>query len=358
MREGLTRGLVMGSFWSWTLGAALAAVTLAVPGTAPATDGRREINQAVVVAAGGFPYVISTRGSYVLTGDLTPPADVIGIRVDADDVAIDLNGFAIRGNLSCVPGSCTGSGPSRGIGVPAAPTTNGRRCTVRNGSITGINGTAIELRDRAFVDAVTISDTFFNGMTLGPNSMATRNRVTAIGRSGLLLGAGSGYGQNVIAQTGLFFAFGSVSGGKSMGGNVCDDGRCPGARRFYLTPGALPGNQALTACDAGFHMASRWELQQLSTLRYDASRGFVHGGLSDQLPGPPSNEAGWIRVGMPPLVSNSPAFANCNAWQSGSNADYGTFANLIASEPTLAGSFTLGATRCNISFNVWCIEDD
>lgn len=338
-------------------GAALVLLaTFSAPGTIQAGDGRREISQAGVLAAGGFPFVISSPGSYVLTSDLAPPANVIGIQIEADDVAIDMNGFAIRGNLVCVPGSCTGSGPSKGIGVPATPLTNGRRCTVRNGTISGINGTAIELRDQAFVDAVVVSNTFFLGISLGPNSLATRNRISAVGRSGLFLGAGSGYAENVITATGQFFAFGSVLGGKPVGPNVCHDGRCPGGRRFYLTPAPFPGNQALTACDAGFHMASRWELQQVSTLRYDSVRGDGLAAANDQLPGPLTGRPGWIRTGS--LATTNAVGANCNAWQSATAGHDGTHATLSASVPAPEGSFSLGETDCAFSLRVWCIEDD
>jgi hypothetical protein len=229
---------------------------------------------------------------------------------------------------------------------------------VRNGSILGINGSAVVLRDEALVDALSVSNTSTHGIVLGPRSLATRNRITAVGRSGLFLGAGSGYGQNVIASTGQFFTFGSVFGGKPVGGNVCDDGLCPGARRFYLTTASYPGNVAPLGCDPGFHMASRWELQQVSTLRYDAVRGYAHPSINDQVPGPPSNQAGWIRVGMPQTSTSTIGFANCNAWQSQDASAFGTFANLIAAIPTTEGSFTLGTSSCDDLLRVWCIEDD
>ncbi len=337
------------------LGALLAAI-LATPSTSPAADGRREISQASILAAGGFPYVISAPGSYVLTSDLAPPPDVIGIRVDADDVNVDLNGFAIRGSLVCVPGSCSGTGPSGGISVPTSPLTNGRRCSVRSGTIAGINGSAINLRDEAFVDAVSVSNTFFHGIILGPRSLATRNRITAVGRSGLLLGAGSGYGQNVVSLTGLFLAFGSVSGGKPVGGNVCDDGRCPGARRFYLTQNTVNGAGPLSACDAGFHMASRWEIEDPSSLRYDTLRGFVYP-TSDQGVGPPAYAEGWVRTGFYVGTATGASFANCGFWTNGSSGE-GTLAQLLGGAPPPPNPWSLTSATCSSSRNVWCVEDD
>ncbi len=59
-----------------------------------AADGVIEINQATVEANGGFPYVISEPGSYKLTGHLSV-LNTTAIEVRADDVTLDLNGFAI-----------------------------------------------------------------------------------------------------------------------------------------------------------------------------------------------------------------------------------------------------------------------
>src|SRR5262245_30660355 len=66
-------------------------------GGARAVDGVIEINDASILAAGGYPGVIGVPGSYVLTGNLTPPPGANGINVLAPDVTLDLNGFAITG---------------------------------------------------------------------------------------------------------------------------------------------------------------------------------------------------------------------------------------------------------------------
>ena len=48
-------------------------------------------------------------------------------------------------------------------------------------------------------------------------------------------------------------------------------------RRFYLTKNQLQGNQAINACASGYHMASYWEIHDLSTLQYDTSLGVGSG---------------------------------------------------------------------------------
>ena len=83
-------------------GLAAAALTAALTFTLQAADGVTEINQALIEASGGFPYEITQPGSYLLTGNLTvPDADTTAIRVEATDVTLDLNGFAIIGPVQC-----------------------------------------------------------------------------------------------------------------------------------------------------------------------------------------------------------------------------------------------------------------
>ena len=83
----------------------LLAIALA-PACAFAIDGQVLINQSTVMAAGGFPYVISQPGSYKLSGNLTMTTTASGnyapLGVDAaiviasSDVILDLNGFTIQ----------------------------------------------------------------------------------------------------------------------------------------------------------------------------------------------------------------------------------------------------------------------
>ena len=117
---------------------------LIVPMIANATDGVIEINQAKVNAAGGLPYVISQPGSYRLTSNLTQAdANVTVIQINANDVTLDLNGFAIIGPNSCTwqisSTVCSASGT--GVGVAS----NALLVTVKNGSLNGIGGDGIVL---------------------------------------------------------------------------------------------------------------------------------------------------------------------------------------------------------------------
>lgn len=71
--------------------------------TALAVDGQVLINQSTVMAAGGFPYIISQPGSYKLSGNLTMNTTQngnyngldIAILINANNVTLDLNGFSL-----------------------------------------------------------------------------------------------------------------------------------------------------------------------------------------------------------------------------------------------------------------------
>jgi len=120
---------------SYLVVSAIALLGLKAP--AVAADGVIEINQEIVTAAGGFPFVISQSGSYMLTGDLTPPANTSGIAIDTSNVTLDLNGFSIIG-----PGSGSGGSAFNGVGIQARASglTN---LTVRNGTVRGMSLTGV-----------------------------------------------------------------------------------------------------------------------------------------------------------------------------------------------------------------------
>ena len=66
-----------------------------VPCCALAVDGVVLINSSTVMAAGGFPYIVSQPGSYKLSGNLTPPVNTNAINITASFVTLDLGGFTV-----------------------------------------------------------------------------------------------------------------------------------------------------------------------------------------------------------------------------------------------------------------------
>jgi len=90
-----------------------------------ASDGVFEINADCAVVgcfdgdSAGYPVTISESGSYRLTGNLTTTnVDTTLIRVVADNVTIDLNGFSLSGPVTCsgAQTACSSSGDGVGIG--------------------------------------------------------------------------------------------------------------------------------------------------------------------------------------------------------------------------------------------------
>ena len=103
---------------------------LALNPEARAAEGALEINP-LCVASGcfagdnpGFPVEIASPGHYVLTGNLdvtgeSSPENVtaIRVRVSGSNSTLDLNGFTIRGPVSCSGGPpVTGCSPAVGSG--------------------------------------------------------------------------------------------------------------------------------------------------------------------------------------------------------------------------------------------------
>lgn len=163
------------------------ALVLGMAYSATARDGAREINQAAALRgsvtpgdAPGFPVTLSEAGSYVLTGSLTVTSiDETAIRVDADDVSVDLNGFGLEGPVSCqFAGAnldCGVAGTGTGIEVVAGH----RRHAVRDGSVHGFGGRGLVLGDECRVEKLLLSENGGGGARVGDcvvrNVLASRN---------------------------------------------------------------------------------------------------------------------------------------------------------------------------------------
>ena len=131
-----------------------------------------------------------------------------------------------------------------------------------------------------------------------------------------------------------------------------------GPRKFYLTQTTHDGSQALTACAAGYHMASLWEILDPSNLSYDTGLGFT---TADSGSGPPS-QPGWIRTGVGPSSGSANAgLANCRAWTSADPLDGGTFVGLTntwdSAAVTVVSPWRATAIGCNNGTRVWCVQD-
>jgi hypothetical protein len=120
----------------------VAAAMAMIPACVFGVDGVVLINQATVMAAGGFPYTISQPGSYRLSGNLTvPDANTTAIFMNNDNITLDLNGFNILGPTVCVGVPVTSCSPTgTGYGVDFG---RRRNISVRNGSVRGMGSVGI-----------------------------------------------------------------------------------------------------------------------------------------------------------------------------------------------------------------------
>jgi len=183
-------------------------------GLAAAGEGVIEINQASVQAAGGFPFVLSSPGSYRLTGNvvMANPAPT-AIRIDADDVYLDLNGFSLIGPEPCGyalpnPGAAAGIVSSqRGVSVVGGAVLDfgrvglelaaeGRVAEVRV-RCGGVSGISVGAESRVERSTVSLSGV---GIVAGSSSLLVDNEVTRSREFGLDLGAGSAIRGNLLAD--------------------------------------------------------------------------------------------------------------------------------------------------------------
>jgi hypothetical protein len=224
---------------------------LLLPACVFAVDGVVLINQSSVMAAGGFPYVISQPGSYRLSGNLTvPDANTTAIFMNNDNISLDLNGFSILGPTVCIGAPVTSCGPpGTGIGVDFG---SRRNISVRNGTVRGMGArgiagsgggssggqvenihadsnsqVGIEL-SYGKVTASTATGNGFDGIS-GINSVMTGNTATLNGRAGIIAlhSTVSGNVTTRNGQAGISASHSTVSGNTS---NLNADGidvSCP-----------------------------------------------------------------------------------------------------------------------------------
>ena len=141
------------------------------PPAAPAPTQRTQITS--------LPFTASVSGSYVVMADLTCTAcnaGASGITVDADDVTIDLNGFAIKG----VAGS--------GVGIKVMGSRSG--VSVQNGVVSDWIGFSIDFTtcSRCRVEDLEVFDGGSHGIFMGDSSTVS-NVISADNNGvGILLG--------------------------------------------------------------------------------------------------------------------------------------------------------------------------
>ncbi|MCH7527180.1 MAG: right-handed parallel beta-helix repeat-containing protein [Planctomycetes bacterium] len=126
-----------------------------------------------------LPFTINQPGSYVLTSNLTGVSGQDGIIIEADDVTLDLNGFALIG----VAGSLDG------VAVPAARTNLAvRRGTVRDWGGNGVDGANAT---NSQFEHLRASGNGANGIRVGAGGTVTNCTVRLNGSRGISVSSGS-----------------------------------------------------------------------------------------------------------------------------------------------------------------------
>jgi hypothetical protein len=179
-----------------------AALLLALPAMA-ASNGVVVITQADVTkgsipgtsGTAGFPITITHSGSYQLGSNLVVTAGVNAIAIDAGDVTLDLNGFAIRGPVTCT-GTAKAMKCSGFAGAGSGIVSSRSNVTVRNGKVSGFSELGVNVSgDGSVLDSLAISENMLGGInalnTLITNCTANRNGASGGNSFGIGIAAGS-----------------------------------------------------------------------------------------------------------------------------------------------------------------------
>jgi hypothetical protein len=222
-------------------------------GQQKAPDGAILISQTTVLGglAGdgfGFPITLTQPGLYRLIGNIVvPDANTTALVIAADNVTLDLNGFAIIGPNRCLPDfgpatDCSALGDGDGIRTDG----NHQNITVRNGTITGMGTSGMFLQGRGVrIEGIHASHNGARGIQLEGggglilHSTAYNNLASGIavisgvitlgnvarynGSRGIQFGSPRvGAGQNIVADNGS-----DTLNANQTDGNVCGDALCP-----------------------------------------------------------------------------------------------------------------------------------
>lgn len=202
---------------SRSLAAILFAVSAALLASPAAAQGEIVITQAKALAGNvtpgdtaGYPVTLSLSGSYILGGNLTVPANQNGISINAHNVDLDLNGFAIIGNGVAYNGILSGYGESR----------------IHNGAINRFRSAGILLRNNVWmIEDMRITRNGGMGIdAFGSDLITVRtSTIASNGTYGMLLDDNAVVESNTVAKNtdvGVFIS----QGGRVEGNEVSDNG--------------------------------------------------------------------------------------------------------------------------------------
>ncbi len=154
--------LAVGATWAFGQGSLTPPAGVPVPNmkTLAQVEPRTLVNAVNTPGDASNTFVISQPGSYYLAGNLAQAAGKHGISIQANDVTLDLNGFAVIGD---------GTGTNLcGVNVPVAQT--GFR--VHNGAVRGWSGGGVQAAAAAtLAHHLILSGNLKTGLTAGNGSL-------------------------------------------------------------------------------------------------------------------------------------------------------------------------------------------
>ncbi|MGH9393127.1 MAG: hypothetical protein ACRD1E_03080 [Terriglobales bacterium] len=188
----------------------VSAALLALAPAARAVDGVVLINQSTAINGlpgcpldGGELILICQPGSYRLGGNLAMGAKAYGILIRADNVTLDLNGFAVAGPG---PGTATQCITS----ADAAGNPSGTRHAIANGIVTGC-GYGINLNAAASVSGITADDCNIS-VQIVHDGKVSDSTIENSARYGIQIGAGMVIRCRIVGGTPLYGVFVGSSG--------------------------------------------------------------------------------------------------------------------------------------------------
>jgi len=226
-------------------GILFAVLVLITGAPAQAADGQILITHAKALGgnvtpgdAANYPVTLSRSGSYILGSDLSPGPNRDAIVVASSDIAIDLNGFKISG------GPAGGTNNAR-FGILA----NGDRLTVRNGTITGFESSAIQAPNRHYliVEQMRMINSL-HGISnpTGRFARIQNNTIATNLRTGIICGANCHVESNVVSGNGYWGIY--IDAGTVLDNTITNNGRSG----IYVISGTIGyGNNTLIGNNTG-----------------------------------------------------------------------------------------------------------
>jgi hypothetical protein len=216
---------------------------------------RTAINATNTPGDASHVYIISQSGSYYLTEDIVTAGTVSGIRIEADQVQLDLSGFTIRG-----PGNLP---PNAGIVSTAVSGIH-----IMNGFVSGYS-TCVDLSLATVIRADSLSmSSGGQGMTTGGDAhisncdvYSTNNGYEINGRGNLI--------ESSIARCGLY---GFWFTGSTTATSCVANG---GIRGFIIAPDSDGSTMLLENCRSEGNFTSGFEASTSGGSQYVIFRGCV-----------------------------------------------------------------------------------